>query len=253
MSAAAPVAARLRWDCAEMRWEPAPAGPLGEGWTACADLLVPGSDELERQLALVARCQETERMSVCASLFLERYAWALATAAFGSLLGEGRLPHLDAANVAVHVDADGFVDALMLADARLAPATPVAALVPLARDLLAGHLLTLVERLAERPVHRGRRALHCLVVDALAAGIAGAAETAGTSPGEAAVLTLAVGLMLGTPAALRPRLLGVDGRLVRKRAVCCLLHTERAVHCATCPHLTDEETACRIRVLTSTT
>ncbi len=192
-------------------------------------------------------------MSVCASLFLERYAWALATAAFGSLLGEGRLPDLAAANVAVRVDAEGFVDALLLADARLTPATPGAALDPLARGLLAGHLLTLVERLAERPVHRGRRALLCLVVDALAAGIAVAAETAGTSPGEAAVLTLAVGLMLGTPTGLRPRLLGVDGRLVRKRAVCCLLHTERAVHCATCPHLTDEETACRIRVLSTAT
>ncbi|MEA2670669.1 MAG: hypothetical protein QOG45_889 [Chloroflexota bacterium] len=252
MSAAAPAAARLRWDCAAMRWEAPPAGPLAEGWTACADLLVPGSPELERQLALVGSRQQTARMSVCASLFLERYAWALATAAFGSLLGEGRLPDLDAANVAVHLDGEGFVDALLLTDPGLAPATPGAALEPLARGLLCGHLLTLVERLAERPVHRGRRALHCLVVDALAAGIAGAAQAAGTSAGEAAVLTLAVGLMLGTPPALCPRLLGVDGRLVRKRAVCCLLHTERAVHCATCPHLSDEETACRVRLLSTT-
>jgi hypothetical protein len=243
--ATAAPAAKRRWDCSALRWEPAAPGLAGEGWTACARLVAPGSAELDRHLALVATRQGTARPSVGASLLLERYAWALATAAFGSLFGEGRLPDLAAANVAVHLDAEGFVDALLLDDPRQEPATPATVLEPLARGLLAAHLLPLVERLAERPVHRGRRALRCLVVDALAAGIAGAAGVSRRA--EAAALAVALAAILGTPPRLHPRLLAVEGGLARKRGVCCLLHTERDGHCATCPHLSDDETVLRLR------
>jgi hypothetical protein len=246
VSATLAPAAALRWDCAALRWEPGDAGPCAADWTACTDLVAPGSVELDRHLALVTALQGTARPSVAASLLLERYAWALGTAAFETLLGEGRLPDLAAANVAVHLDAEGFVDALLLDDPRLEPVTSAAALEPLARGLLAAHLLPLVERLAERSVHRGRRALRCLVVDALAAGIAGAAGPAGTPRAEAMALSVALAAILGTPPRLHPRLLAVDGVLVRKRAVCCLLHTERALHCATCPHLSDTETVRRL-------
>jgi hypothetical protein len=244
MSAAAPPAA-LVWDCATLRWELAPRGPRDARWIDCASLVAPGSADLDRHLAVVARRQGTARPSVTASLLLERHAWALATAAFGSLLGEGRLPDLAAANVAVRLDAEGFAAALRLEDPRLEPAAPATALEPLARGLLAAHLLPLVERLAERDVHRGRRALRCLVVDALAAGIAGAAGPAGTPAADAAALAVALAAILGTPPRLHPRLLPVDGGLVRKRAVCCLLHTERGDHCATCPHLSDAQTVRR--------
>ncbi|HEX3605478.1 MAG TPA: hypothetical protein VH134_06115 [Candidatus Dormibacteraeota bacterium] len=247
MSTAAPAA--LCWECAGMRWVPAGTGVPDCGWIACADLLDPGSAALEAQLDLVAERQRTARLSVTASLLLERHAWALATAAFAGVWTGDGMPDLGAANVAVHLDAGGFVDALRLTDPRLTPAGPGAALEPLARGLLGGHLLPLVERLAGRCVHRGRRALLCLVVDALAAAIASAANAAGAAPGEAAALNLAVAVMLGTPPALHPRLLPVDGGLVRKRAVCCLLHSERAVHCATCPHLADEETVRLMRVV----
>jgi hypothetical protein len=245
VSAAATPCSALVWDVAALRWEPAPPGPPGEGWIHCADLLAPGSAELDRHLAVVAERQRTARPSVTASLLLERHAWALATAAFGSLLGEGLLPDLAAANVAVRLDADGFAAGLLLEDPFLEEVAPAAALEPLARGLLAAHLLPLVERLAQRDVHRGRRALRCLVVDALAAGIAGAAGPAETRAAEAAALAVALAAILGTPPGLHPRLLPVDGGLVRKRAVCCLLHTERRAHCATCPHLSDAETVRR--------
>jgi hypothetical protein len=247
VSAAAPVAATLRWECAGLRWRSAPAGPLTEGWTPCSTLLTPGSVEIERQLALVAERHRTTRLSVSASLLLERHAWALAAAGFDALLGEGRVPDLGAANVAVHLDADGFAGSLLLVEPRLEPAPPGEPLAPLARGLLDAHLLPLVERLAERGVHRGRRALLCLVADALVAGLAGAAAATGCSIAEADRLGSAVAGLLGTPPGLHPRLLPVDGGLVRKRAVCCLLHTERAVHCDTCPHLSDAETARRTR------
>ena len=243
-AAAAPCSTRV-WDVAALRWEPAPPGRSGRGWIRCTDLVDPGSAELDRHLAVVAERQGTARPSVTASLLLERHAWALATAAFGSLLGEGLLPDLAAANVAVRLDGDGFAGALLLGDPRLEPVAPTAALEPLARGLLAGHLLPLVERLAERGVHRGRRALRCLVVDALAAGIAGAAAPTWTGAVEASALAVALAAILGTPPRLHPRLLPAGGGLVRKRAVCCLLHTERGVHCATCPHLSDAETVRR--------
>ena len=245
MSAAAAPCAALVWDCAALRWEPAPLRPPAGGWIRCADLVAPGSEELDRHLALVAERQRTTRPSVTASLLLARHAWALATAAFGSLLGEGGLPDLAPANVAVRLDGDGFAGALLLGDPRLEPVAPTAALEPLARGLLAGHLLPLVERLAERGVHRGRRALRCLVVDALAAGIAGAAAPTRTGGVEASALAVALAAILGTPPRLHPRLLPAGGGLVRKRAVCCLLQTERGVHCATCPHLSDAETVRR--------
>jgi len=245
VSAAAAPCAALVWDCAALRWEPAPLRPPAGGWIRCADLVAPGSAELDRHLALVAERQRTTRPSVTASLLLERHAWALATAAFGSLLGEGGLPDLAPANVAVRLDGDGFAGALLLEDPHLEPVVPAAALEPLARGLLAAHLLPLVERLAERDVHRGRRALRCLVVDALAAGIAGAAGPAGTCTAEAAALAVALAAILGTPPRLHPRLLPVAGGLVRKRAVCCLLHTEQGAHCTTCPHLSDAETVRR--------
>ncbi|MGH7750582.1 MAG: hypothetical protein ACREQ5_38290, partial [Candidatus Dormibacteria bacterium] len=133
MSAVAPCATTLRWECAGMRWRSAPGAPLATGWVRCADLLTPGSVELGRQLALVAERQHATRLSVCASLLLERYAWALATAAFDSLLRAARVPDLHAANVAVHLDGDGFVDALLLAEPRLEPSPPGDPLAPLAR------------------------------------------------------------------------------------------------------------------------
>jgi hypothetical protein len=247
MSAAASAVATVRWDCALLRWQAAPTGALTEGWVHCTALLTPGSVELERQLALVAERHRTTRLSVCASLLLERHAWALAAAGFDALLGEGRVPDLGAANVAVHLDADGFAGSLLLVEPRLEPVPPGEPLAPLASGLLDAHLLPLVERLAERGVHRGRRALLCLVADALVAGLAGAATATGCSLAEAARLGSAVAGLLGTPPGLHPRLLPVDGGLVRKRAVCCLLHTEGAAHCDTCPHLSDAETARRAR------
>ena len=247
MSAAAPAAATLRWDCAQLRWRAAPAGPLTEGWTPCTALLTPGSAELERQLALIAERHCATRLSVSASLLLERHAWSLASAGFDALLGEGRVPDLGAANVAVQLDGDGFAASLLLVEPRLEPVPAGDPLPPLARGLLDAHLLPLVERLAERGVHRGRRALLCLVADALVAGLAGAAAATGCSIAGATRLGSAVAGLLGTPPGLHPRLLPVDGGLVRKRAVCCLLHTERAVHCDTCPHLSDAETVRRTR------
>jgi hypothetical protein len=247
MSAAAPAAATLRWDCAQLRWRAAPAGPLTEGWVPCTALLTPGSVELERQLALIAERHRTTRLSVCGSLLLERHAWSLATAGFDALLGEGRVPDLGAANVAVQLDVDGFAGSLLLAEPRLETAPPGEPLAALARGLLDAHLLPLVERLAERGVHRGRRALLCLVADALVAGLAGAAAATGCSIAEASRLGSAVAGLLGAPPGLHPRLLPVEGGLVRKRAVCCLLHTEHAVHCDTCPHLSDAETVRRTR------
>ena len=244
MSAAAPSTA-LVWDVAALRWEPAPPGPPDGGWIRCADLVAAGSAELDRHLAIVAERQRTARPSVTASLLLERHAWALATVAFESLLGEGLLPELAAANVAVHLDGDGFASALLLEDPLLEPVAPAAALEPLARGLLTAHLLPLVECLAERDLHRGRRALRCLVVDALAAGIAGAARPGRTGTAEAAALVVALAAILGSPSRLHPRLLPAGGGLVRTRSVCCLLHTERGGHCATCPHLSDAETVRR--------
>ena len=249
MSPAAAAPTTLRWDCADLRWRPAPVGPPGPRWIGCAGLLAPGSAELERRLALVTERQDCTRLSVAASLLLERHSWALATAAFGSLLGQGLLPDLAAANVCVRLDAGGFADSLLLARPRLEPVAPGETLEALGDGLLAGHLLPLVERLVERPVHRGRRALLCLVADALAAAIAGAATAAGTPAAEADALAGSVAALLGSPPSLRPRLLRAGASLVRKRAVCCLLHTERAAHCATCPHLPDGETVRRMRAL----
>jgi hypothetical protein len=234
------------WSCALMRWYEPPDQP----WTPCRALLAPGSPQLDGQLRLVAERQAVRRPSVGVSLFLERYAWAAATAAFTCLLGEGGLPDLDAANVAVHADDEGFVDALRLLDPRLRPASAAGpGLDRLRRGLLDGHLLPLVDVLLERRPHRGRSALRCLVADALVAGAAGAAEVTGRPAAEAARLAMAVCDLLGTPAALRPRVLDAGGLLVRRRGVCCLLHTEAGAHCSTCPHLSDAETVRRTRQL----
>jgi hypothetical protein len=257
VTGAAAVARARAWSCTEMRWREHPGHPAGDTaaagvpgaeWTPCRALLEPGSPHLDDQLRVVGERQGATRLSVRASLLLERYAWALAAAAFTCVLTERRLPDLAAGRLAVRVDAGGFVDAVLSLEPDLRPVpAPGRELEALRPGLLDGHLLPLVERLLERGVHRGRNALRCLVLDALAAGAASAAEATGGSAGEAAALAAGAGDLLGVSAALRPRILDVDGRLVRRRAVCCLLHTEAGSHCATCPHLAEAETVRRTR------
>lgn len=259
MTGLAATAGALAWSCEEMRWREHPGAGPGAGdasapgvdgaeWTPCRALLDPGSPELDDQLRVIGERQGANRLSVRASLFLERYGWALAAAAFTCLLTDRRLPDLTAAGLAVRVDAGGFVDAVLCRDpgADLAGA-PWRGVEPLRSGLLDGHLLPLVDRLLERGVHRGRNALRCLLLDALAAGATSAAEATGHLAGEAAALAGAAGDLLGIPAVLRPRVLDVDGRPVRRRAICCLLHTEAGSHCATCPHLSEAETVRLLR------
>jgi hypothetical protein len=251
VTGATAVAGAPAWSCVEMRWRVHPGAEAGAvAWTPCRALLAPGSPELEDQLRLIGERQGAGRLSVRVSLFLERYAWALAAGAFTCVLGDRPLPDLAAGGLAVRVDGDGFVDGVLCLDPGPpgpAPAASGRGVEPLRPGLLDGHLLPLVDRLLERGVHRGRNALRCLLLDALAAGATSAAEATGHLAGEAAALATAAGDLLGVPAALRPRILDLDGRPVRRRAICCLLHTEAGSHCATCPHLPEAETVRLLR------
>jgi hypothetical protein len=246
VTGAATVAGALVWSCVEMSWRERPGAEAGAAvWTPCRALLDPGSPELEDHLRVIGERRGASRLSVRASLFLERYAWALAAGAFACVLGDRPLPDLAAGGLAVRVDGDGFVDAVLCLDPGAPGPTPAPSdrgVELLRPGLLDGHLLPLVDRLLERGVHRGRNALRCLLLDALAAGATSAAEATGHLAGEAAALAAAAGDLLGVPAPLRPRILDLDGRPVRRRAICCLLHTEAGSHCATCPHLPEEET-----------
>jgi hypothetical protein len=213
-------------------------------WLAAADLLVPGSGDLDAQLKLAGDTLGSDRPDVAASALLEGWAMALARPLARAIATGAPPPDLAAGNVRLRF-AGGLVAGAAVGD----PAPPDGGAAGAAARLLDGHLGVLVARLGERRVRRGPWALWGLVVNGCAAALLEEAQAAGLPADRARRLLGQVLGASGRPLPV-PALLSVGSgdaaQLVRRRVTCCLFYTVAAQPCATCPLLPPAETRRRL-------
>ncbi|MBA2521153.1 MAG: (2Fe-2S)-binding protein [Chloroflexia bacterium] len=124
--------------------------PDESGWVPASAVFAPGSTYLPAMLAAVAAAYQTTHRDLPASFLCHRYNWTVACAAVGAFLIDRRLPSLDLANVAIHLDDQGQGDQIALVSGRFWTS---------AGDVAAAHPDALIEPSGAIDLTRVRREL----------------------------------------------------------------------------------------------
>lgn len=228
--------------------------PVGDGWTRADALLDPAA--LDRLVAAAAarlgrehpRALPGVRRTVAAAVLLDHWAWALAVVGAGTLAASGRVPDLAPERVHLRLD-EGEVTGVAVG---LRPGAEGEAGL---RTELRGHLARLHALLTEGPaplLRRSARLLQGGIGDAVATALATQGRDLPT-PERERLRALGDRLLVEAGTWGAPGWLVVDGAgpqelRTRRRTTCCLWYRlPEQGPCLTCPRLTDEARAARLR------
>lgn len=250
---------------------------LSEGWLGATDLVAPDGIALDAALQhiLTPYAATPDDRHVAASLLINAYAWSLSAAAIASYLTEGRVPDLDAGNVALRFSAPGEDEEssfgiAFLSDRMAVLPNDVAAGSPDAigladrtevrewlRRRLEAHMAPLIEAVYRR-TRLGRRAQWNLVADDCASLFLWVGEKIGAIDAACAE-GLAFVSAAGSPMAPSKTsyfTLEANGRCetFRKRGGCCLYYKMPAGrNCSTCSLISTAERDRRLLEYMATT
>lgn len=247
---------RLAAVCADL---PLTVGvPAEPGWLSAAAVFAPNSAHLPTMLAAAATAYQTTRRDVPASFLFHRYNWMVSGAAIGAYLIDRRLPDLDLANVAIHLDEQGQGDRIALVSGRFwaaaddpSAADPEAMLDPAAtiglgrvRQELERHFEPVIDAMRAR-APLGKRAMWLSLADNLAwclVEFSQRLQRPGCREAELNELLQAPGSRLrGGTRLLRLEANGTEHAFIERGSCCLSYKLPESERCATCPLLKPEQ------------